>query len=393
VTSLILSDPATGELLLRTWKLEVIAGPDQGATLTRDHGSLIIGTQEDADLVLTDPAVSRRHLQLELFASGVRVIDLGSKNGTRVGGEKIDNAFVLSGSVLKLGKTELELRALDSAMRLDQGESRFGEIVTAHPPLQRTLARLAMVARSCAPILLEGERGTGKETIARAIHHASNRRDRPFQIVCCAELSALPASLAQPGTLLLDDVAALKPELQLTLIAALDAAQETSPRLIATTREPLEPAVADKRFRADLYYQLAVIRARIPPLVERPEDMPIYARAIAARHHSAIEDAAIDALARYDFPGNIDELDRVLVRACARAGSGVAVRPDHLFAGGEEPSPRLFHEEKDRVVTAFEARYVRALLSRHAGNVSAAAKEAHLARNALYALMKRAGLD
>ena len=89
---------------------------------------------------------------------------------------------------------------------------------------------------------------------------------------------------------------------------------------------------------------------------------------------------------------SLHAVSAILESPIARA-AGEAVRPDHLFADGGEPEPRMFHAEKDRVISAFESRSVRALLSRHSGNISAAAKEAHLARNALYALMKRAGVE
>jgi len=163
-------------------------------------------------------------------------------------------------------------------------------------------------------------------------------------------------------------------------------------RFVAATHRDLEGMITRQAFRADLFYRVAVVRVQVPPLRARPEDVPL----LAAHYVEALSEgrtrlapSAYPALAAYDWPGNARELRNVVERALALS-DGPLVGAEALF-GVEGAEAATFHEAKEGLVAAFERRYVEALIGRHEGNVSAAAKEAGLSRNALYALMKRVG--
>mgnify|MGYP000190006636 CR=1 FL=1 len=216
--------------------------------------------------------------------------------------------------------------------------------------------RVELVARSNATVLVTGESGTGKEVVARAIHAASPRRERPMLAVNCAALSenlleselfghekgAFTGAdrmrrgrfeLADGGTLLLDEISEIAPGLQAKLLRVLQEnqfervgsslTQEVDVRVIATTNRNLSQAVAENRFRQDLFYRLNVVPIELPPLRKRLEDIPELCRhflhQIAKRERSAfrhIEPEALRLLQRYDWPGNVRELQNIIERAC-----------------------------------------------------------------------------
>jgi two-component system, NtrC family, response regulator HydG len=216
--------------------------------------------------------------------------------------------------------------------------------------------RIELVARSSATVLIRGESGTGKEVVARAIHAASERRDRPMLAVNCAALSeSLLESelfghekgaftgadkmrrgrfeLADGGTLLLDEISEIAAGLQAKLLRVLQEnafervgsslTQYVDVRVVATTNRDLEQEVEDGRFRQDLFYRLNVVPIELPPLRERPEDIPELCRHFlshVARRENApfrhVEGEAIRLLQRYPWPGNVRELQNIVERAC-----------------------------------------------------------------------------
>ncbi len=246
----------------------------------------------------------------------------------------------------------LQNRALQQ--RLNQMEEA-GQIIGGSPAMLRTLDLVNQVAPSAATVLIQGESGTGKELIANAIHHGSPRRDRPFIKVNCA---ALPETLleselfgyergaftgavarkegrfelANSGTLFMDEIGDLSPTTQAKLLRVLQEGEferlggtrtlKADVRLVAATNADLAVLVREKRFREDLFYRLNVITIEIPPLRERPEDIPVLAqhflRRFAAKNAKAIAGFAeetLDILQTYSWPGNVRELENVIERA------------------------------------------------------------------------------
>jgi two-component system, NtrC family, response regulator HydG len=221
--------------------------------------------------------------------------------------------------------------------------------------MQEVRRKIELVARSSATVLIRGESGTGKEVVARAIHQASERRERPMLAVNCAALSenlleselfghekgAFTGAdrlrrgrfeLADGGTLLLDEISEIAPSLQAKLLRVLQEStfervgssisQQVDVRVVATTNRDLERAVREGKFREDLFYRLNVVPIDLPPLRRRSEDVPDLCRhflhQIAKRDRSTfrhIEPEALRLLQRYDWPGNVRELQNIVERA------------------------------------------------------------------------------
>jgi DNA-binding NtrC family response regulator len=400
-TSPLVYTEAGGALVARRWKIEVTEGPDAGRALVRDAGSVVVGSHADADLALTDDAVSRYHLELKLLAEGVLVVDLGSTNGTKVGGVRVERALVQAGGTVRLGRTILKVSPNDDRIDVDDDESgKFGDFVTRSQGLARVLARLVIVAQTDASVLIEGEPGTGKELLARALHESSPRAQGTFVILDCRAASEehLLAVLeaASRGTIFLDELGDLPLELQPKLLRVIESrsTKKAEARFVASSTRDLEKLVRDKTFRDDLFYRIAVVRAKITPLRERAEDIPVLAGLFAQKiggMAAQVSGEVVGVLSSYDWPGNARELRNVIERAVALSQGGT-IRPGDLFPEDAARDRASFHDAKDQVIAEFEKRYVRALMARHNGNVSGAAREAGLSRTALYALMKRAGM-
>jgi two-component system response regulator HydG len=228
-------------------------------------------------------------------------------------------------------------------------------LVGASPIMEEVKKKIELVARSNATVLIRGESGTGKEVVARAIHAASERRDRPMLAVNCAALSeSLLESelfghekgaftgadrlrrgrfeLADGGTLLLDEISEIAPGLQAKLLRVLQESefervgssltQQVDVRVVATTNRNLEEEVAAGKFRQDLYYRLNVVPIELPALRHRVEDISDLARhflhLVAKRDKDAfrhIESEALRVLQRYSWPGNVRELQNIIERA------------------------------------------------------------------------------
>jgi transcriptional regulator with GAF, ATPase, and Fis domain len=266
-------------------------------------------------------------------------------------------------------RAEAENVVLREEVRDAQG---FDEIVGRSPALVRVLHLVEQVAATGSAVLLTGETGTGKELLARAIHRRSARGERPFVAVNCA---ALPGTLieselfgyergaftgalqrrlgrfevASGGTIFLDEISDIPADIQGRLLRVLQEGTferlgsshtiKTDVRVVAATNRDLETAVADGRWRADLYYRLKVFPIEVPPLRERREDIPLLVwyfvtrkRTTLGRNVTRIPDKAMTALQRYDWPGNIRELENVIERALILSPGDSLVLDERTFA-------------------------------------------------------------
>ena len=304
-------------------------------------------------------------------------------------------------------------------------------------------AQLHCYARCDVQVLIEGETGTGKELAAREIHYASERSDRPFVPVNCGALpdnlienelfghergAYTDAKSAQPGlidhahggTLFLDEVDSLSMKAQVTLLRFLEnneyrpvgggAARVSSARVVAATNASLEAQVAAGLFRRDLQYRLNALHVRLPPLREREGDVPILAehflQQIAQRLGRPAKrwtDEALRLLDAYAWPGNVRELENVVLRAYL--GTDGAVIDTFILDGliastsnvSSNPSVKMFLEgtelhyvsAKQNAVCAFERSYLFGLMTKTAGNISAAARISGTDRRQLGKLLKK----
>ena len=443
----LLTDDASGLLLERSFRLRVVAGPDQGKEHMLDEGTTMVGTHADNDLVLTDATVSRYHLEIRVRRDGIEVRDLDTTNGTKHGGARIGSVVLSGAARLRLGKhTEMDVEPVDTSVELGEWPSdRFGDVLGTTQPMKRLFSLLAKAAPTEATILLQGETGTGKEAIAEAVHRHSRRSKGPFVVVDCGSIPhELIASelfghakgsftgagadkqglieAANHGTLFLDEIGELALDLQPQLLRVLDRRQvrrvgetqsvDVDIRVIAATHRDLRAMVKSGQFREDLYYRLAVVATFVPPLRDRKADIPALATWFAekmGRGSFAQSPMLIDQLQKHDWPGNVRELRNVVERALSlgdaaladlgegstRAGSqpSIAEQPPARMGSNPDVLEMPFKEAKAQLVEAFERDYLSALLARHHGNISRAAAEAGIDRNYIHRLVKKYGLE
>jgi DNA-binding NtrC family response regulator len=337
-----------------------------------------------------------------------------------------------------LAQGALRQRVESLAQELRQGEG-FGAILGESPALQRAVALLARAAKSDVTVLLEGESGSGKEVAARAVHAESRRRTGPFVAVNCG---AIPETLieselfghekgaftgavqqrrgrfeqAEGGTIFLDEIGELRPDLQVRLLRVLQdrsfqrvggqAAVEADVRVVAATNRDLKAEAARGAFREDLYYRLAVFPVRMPPLRERGEDVILLADAFLARfaeRHGALarrlSAEARRALAAYAWPGNVRELQNVLERAAILEDGAeitLASLPDEVArprpagpAAAAATAPRAAAPEGGLATFKEEERAIILRALEHTGwNVTRAAQQLGLSRATLHRRIK-----
>jgi two-component system response regulator GlrR len=282
-------------------------------------------------------------------------------------------------------------------------------IVSRNPVMEERLSQGLMAAGSDAPLLITGQPGTWKEQLARAIHQASARRGAAFSTLACANatIEMLQAALrgnrpgeepssaeAPRGTLYLDEVADLPPEVQMTLNGRLDT---ESTRLISGSNRNLGDLVSRGRFREDLYYRLSVSRIELPPLSQRRDDVPLLtahfldelARQSGQRHVLAPD--ALELLMVGDWPGNVRQLQTLLQHAASLATGPVisAELVQRALGSGTAPQVSTFDEARDE----FMRSYLVQLLQITRGNVTQAAKLAGRNRTDFYKLLARHGLQ
>ncbi len=304
-----------------------------------------------------------------------------------------------------------------------------GEIIGTSPAIREVQKRIGLAASGHATVLILGETGVGKELVARAIHRFSDRASRPFVAVNCA---AIPADLleselfghergaftgaigarrgrfreAEGGTILLDEIGDMAPATQAKILRVLEE-REVVPlggapvaidvRMIAATHRDLAERVEEGRFRADLYYRLAVLPIVVPPLRERVADIEAIARHLLARIRPAppptLSKAALDALSAWPWHGNVRELRNVLERAASLApgrvidAADLALTPSPRQTASLPPPRRLAETVADAEIVA-----IRAALIRAGGNRTEAARELGISRAALYDRLNRYGL-
>jgi len=287
--------------------VRIVEGPDEGKTAEVTGSVLSVGTASDNALPLTDETVSRYHLDLEPHPSGVLVRDNGSTNGSIANGVIVERAVVPPGTVVRLGRTRLEVGKLSGDEVQLFPSNRLCGVLGETPVMRRMMAQIDKVSRSDVAVTVLGESGTGKELIASALHELSPRSGRPFETVDCGALTpGLVASelfghergaftgaerqhigaleRAHGGTLMLDEIGELPLDLQPVLLGALERRRirrvggktdiPIDVRVVAATHRDLRADVNSGKFRLDLYYRIAVVVLRVPALREHPGDIP-----------------------------------------------------------------------------------------------------------------------
>ena len=415
----------------------VVKGPDRGEVVPIDQASSVsFGSSPSCSLSLTDTAVSRKHLEAQWDDGGVVLRDLDSTNGTFFEGSKIKEITIGYGAEFKLGRTVVKFLPMEEPVDLiESAKDHYGAMVGQDPKMRRIFSLLDDVAATEATIIIEGETGTGKELVAEEIHRHSKRKDGPFVVFDCG---AVPSELiesslfghikgsftgavtdrkgafaeANGGTIFLDEIGELSLELQPSLLRVLDKRavrpvgsnkyESVDVRVVAATNRDLREEVAQRKFREDLYYRLAVFRLPLPALRERGVDIPHLAGHFIRRFSPKDNPLQVSAedlasLQRHSWPGNVRELRNVIERACVLA-RGNAINVEDALS--EESAPALgirtdlpFKEAKGQLVELFEREYIVDLMRRHKMNLSAAAREAKIDRKHLRELIRKYDID
>lgn len=409
--------------------LEVIEGPNLGSRFAFDSErptSVLIGQSAACDLRLSDRLVSRRHAALDFTERRVRLSDLGSTNGTFVGGLRVGEAYLGGGEVIRAGQTAIRLvPALPSSERRPSTARGFGRMIGESPEMRRLYPLCERLARSDVPVVIEGETGTGKEVLAEALHEASGRAGKSFVVFDC---TAVPPLLlesalfghergaftgastqrkgvfeqAHGGTLFIDEIGDLELGLQPKLLRAIERGevqrvgasrwQRVDVRIVAATRRDLDREVQAGRFRDDLFFRLAVARIELPPLRRRRGDIAVLAGHFwdqIAGADRPMPGGLVERLQDYAWPGNVRELQNAIERHVA-IGELPAADPSPLEEG---PSGGVFTDAIDsvlaldlplpraraQIVEEFERRYVERVLDRHGGVVARAAAASGIA--------------
>ncbi len=437
--STLLKIAAPSSVELPVCHLEVVEGPRAGAAVGPLGKVTLIGREDWCDLQLDDPAVSARHCEVRVDGTGARLIDRRSTNGTTLGANRVVEVYLEDGDRFSVGRSTIAFHRPEGSRAVDVSPVDItGTVLGRSEPMLEVLDLLRRVAGRKVPLLITGATGTGKTCVARAVHEASGLDGAFVQVNC----GALPEGLieselfghvrgaftgadsrrvglfeaAAGGTIFLDEIGELPLHLQPRLLTVIEegvvrpvGSSREIPvdfRLVAASNRDLERAVADGRFREDLYFRLAVVDVELPPLHRRGEDIPLLAEYLLARAAAEsgspvrrLDDGALRALREHDWPGNVRELDNVIRRAVALAEGEVLTASDLRIvrrpAGGGPgafDTGRPFHEYKQRVLEHYERAYVDEVLRAARGNVSEAARRSGLSRQHLFTLLKRYGL-
>jgi len=318
-----------------------------------------------------------------------------------------------------------------------QEKFKFNSIISQSGEMEDVLNIVGRVANSKATVMVRGDSGTGKEVIAKAIHYASNRKDKPFVVVNVASLSenlmeselfghekgAFTGAInqrkgrfeeADGGTLFIDEVGDIPLSIQVKLLRGIQFGEiqrlgsstpiKVNVRIIAATHRNLEEMIKNEEFREDLYYRLNVVSVKIPKLRERRVDIPLlveyfikkYAE-INEKNVSGITSEALDKIVKYNFPGNVRELENMIERAivlCRDENIGIKDLPLQVDASFEKMilDPQNLDNEYEEKMKSFETEIIKEALSRTKGNQSAAARILNITERHLRSRLERLGL-
>ena len=311
-------------------------------------------------------------------------------------------------------------------------ESSYYDIVSRNHEMRRIFAILPAISESPSTVLIEGPTGSGKELIARAIHNLSDRRQKPFVAVNCgaipdtlleSELFGYKAgaftdarkdkpgrfALAEGGTIFLDEIGDITPAMQVRFLRVLqervyEPLGSTKPvkadvRVLTATNRSLHELVEDGSFRDDLYYRLNVVRIVLPPLKERRDDIPLLVdhfiakqRALRGKDISAISDEALANLFRYEFPGNIRELENFIEHAFILCPGGM-IKPEHLPVELQVPGAAAPTMAVAKSFSDVEAQFIWEALVRNDFSRAATAREMGVHKTTLWRKMKKLGIE
>ncbi|MBF0105077.1 MAG: sigma 54-interacting transcriptional regulator [Deltaproteobacteria bacterium] len=406
---------------------------------------IVIGTADDCDVILKDDFVSKKHVELRQSDAGFRVIDLGSTNGTLVRGAQIKECYVREKEEIMIGKSQITIhfeKESESDL-VPSTEPVFCGIVGESQAMRLLFNKIQKVAETDMTALVQGETGTGKELVARAIHDLSARRNNPFVVINCGAIAATlienelfghergaftgadtrrvgAFEQSDQGTLFLDEIGELPLSLQSKVLRVLEYQTlrrlggqgeiKVNVRIIAATHQNLKSMIARGLFREDLFYRLFVLPLEIPPLRARIEDIGVLAacflKALSGGQNMTIEEQSIEKLKAHVWPGNVRELKNTMMRALAFC-DGVSIKPDDIQIvsmsladksfvnppdvddADEEQAKKLAQREKK----IFERERIVNALAACGGDKGRAAKALGMGRSTLFKKLKEYDIE
>jgi DNA-binding NtrC family response regulator len=432
-------------LVLDCFAMTVVEGPDRGVSLRGQSGEIAAGSAEGNGLRLTDPSVSRHHFSITSVADGFLVRDLGSTNGTRVNGVRIERGYLGDDEAeIEIGRTKIRFEPSGETVSAPLSPSeRYGRVLGQSSAMRRIFAMLPGLAASQGTLLIDGETGTGKGLLAEAIHEAGPRAKGPFVVLDCA---SIPPTLveselfghvkgsftgahadrpgafeqAEGGTIFMDEIGELPLDMQPKLLRALEermvkrvggrAVIKLDVRVIAATNRDLRAEANRGAFRSDLYYRLNVFKVELPPLRERREDIPLLIQSFYEQQRPGRRPPPrlIESFSRQPWPGNVRELRSAVERWVLLDDLGAS---DLDEAGdpprgsspppADSPAPAVtppfdpdvpFRTAKEQAVAAWERHYLEQLMAHVGGNLSQAARVVGSDRSHLRELLRKHGL-
>ena len=387
-------------------------------------GEVVVGRDPDCDLALDDSRISRRHAKLIVEGDAVRIEDLGSTNGLKIGSAQFARGAQVPlrlGDSVRLGPYTLIVLANEPVASND-GVVRAA-VVVRDPSLAGKTEMIERIARHEVGVLIHGETGTGKEVLARTLHALSKRPGELVAINCAALTGTLLESdlfghergaftgalktkpglfeVAGKGTVLLDEIGDMPLELQGKLLRALEAREvyrvggvqpiELHARVIAASHRSLPELVERGAFREDLFFRLNGITLELVPLRERRETIATLANEFLAEVARGVHfsPSALASLTTYDWPGNVRQLKLVVARAALLANGGtIDVR--HVLLDAPRSATAAPISVTSKAVTSEE---FAALAKEHRGNATAIARALATSRSHVRRLASRFGVD
>ncbi len=432
---------------------ETILNSISDGVFTVDHAWRITSFNRAAERITRIPREEAlgKHCW-EVFRSNMCETDCALRRTMKQGKAFVDTAtyivdsekrripVVVSTSLLKdekntvLGGVETfrDMSVVEELRRELNARYQVGDMVSRSPAMHRVFKILPQVAESDSTVLIQGETGTGKELLARALHGLSPRRDNPFVAINCgalpdtlleSELFGYKAgafthavkdkpghfALAEGGVIMLDEIGDLSPAFQVRLLRVLQEKAfrplggagevKADVRIIAATNKDLDDLVKTGVFRQDLFYRVNVVRLDLPPLRERREDVPTLARHFIERFNrlqgrmvTGISQAALSLLMFHDYPGNIRELENIIEHAlvlCPEGEIGIHCLPENL----QRLSPGPLRAGMDAALKSTESQVIQDALKRHHFNRLAAARELGMHKSTLFRKIKQLGIQ
>ena len=408
------------------WTLLVTEGPDSGARFALDlgQGPALVGKSPACSVQLQDREVSRRHVSLDRSGRRLRITDLQSTNGTFVDGVAVLDGYLVDGQLVRIGATAFRAEARGGRATPAVERRGYGRVLGVSPAMQRIYPLCVRIAASDAPILIEGETGTGKEQLAESLHEEGPRAQGPFVVFDCTAVppSLLEAELfghekgsftgatamrkgvfeqAHGGTLLIDEIGDLDASMQPKLLRSIERREvrriggnvsiKVDVRLIAATRRNLDREVQAGRFRDDLFHRLVVLRIALPPLRDRRGDVELLARHFLTQMNGDPTLLSSELLARWtedSWPGNVRSLRNGVARLVALGD----LADEPTIGSSVDPIDEILQQKlpfsiaREKALEAFERRYIARVLEEHGGNVMRAAAASGIHRRYLQKL-------